>query len=126
MTISRKTAVGLRASSKESTNALDPSNINSRLYAQLARLLDELEDADARNEITYPQRISALIAIGRLQVIFANLRKGAFTLGSGSKIAQYSAAFQKATHESSRGISDAGPGESFESDTGGDRFDDDA
>ena len=56
---------------------LDPLKVNARLYKQIARLLDDLEDGDNRNEITIPQRINALIAIGRIQGMFAGLRKAA-------------------------------------------------
>jgi len=52
---------------------LDSLNINQRLYKQLGRMLDQLEAEDCT--ITVRERIAALVAIGRIQVIFMGLRK---------------------------------------------------
>ena len=54
---------------------LDSHSINARLIAQIGRVLDDLEDRNL--PIGPKERILALVAIGRLQVIFASLRKGA-------------------------------------------------
>ena len=71
----------------------DPLNINNRLYGQISRLLDDLESADRDNMMTMPQRISALIAIGRIQTIFAGLRKNDYDGSSGSAVRKYAKAF---------------------------------
>lgn len=78
------------------TTSLDPKNINSRLYDQLAKLLDDMEAADRDEKMTMPQRINCLIAIGRVQVIFANLRKAAGDDPDrqGSSVRKYAKAFQ--------------------------------
>lgn len=75
----------------------DPLNVNARLYAQIARLLDQLEDGDNRSEITIPQRINALIAVGRIQIMFANLKKALANdpIDAGSAVRRYAAAFAK-------------------------------
>jgi hypothetical protein len=89
----------------------DPLDVNARLYRQIARLLDDLEAADRDERMTMPQRIAALIAVGRVQTIFANLRKNAFNDGSaGSEIKRYSAAFaRQSPNAASRRASGAGP-----------------
>ena len=72
----------------------DPLNINARLYKQLGRLLDDMEAADRDERMTMPQRIQALIAVGRIQVLFNSIRKGAVDDGSaGSTVRKYAAAF---------------------------------
>jgi hypothetical protein len=74
----------------------DPLDINGRLYAQIGRLLDDLESADRDEVMTTPQRISALIAVGRILTIFATLRKSDFDYGnSGSAVRKYAAAFAR-------------------------------
>lgn len=74
----------------------DPLDINGRLYAQIGRLLDDLEADDRDDRMTTPQRISALIAVGRILTIFAALRKGDFDYGnSGSAVRKYAAAFAR-------------------------------
>jgi hypothetical protein len=80
----------------------DPIGLNRRLYAQLGKLLDDMEAADRDERMTMPQRISALIAIGRLQKMFVDLRKGEINGGAGSAIARYSAAFAEAHGTGSR------------------------
>lgn len=73
----------------------DPHNVNSRLYNQLGRLLDELEKWD--EAVTIPQRISALLAIGRIQVLFATLRKeNDDPEREGSSVRKYARAFTDA------------------------------
>ena len=74
----------------------DPRNINDRLYKQIGRLLDDLEGDDRDDKMTTPQRISALIAVGRILTIFASLRKGDYDYGnSGSAVRKYAAAFAR-------------------------------
>lgn len=82
----------MKPSSKPSS--ADPLDVNARLYRQVAALLDDLEAADLEERMTVPQRISALIAIGRLQIMFGTIRKGAFEDGSaGSTVRRYAKAF---------------------------------
>jgi hypothetical protein len=73
----------------------DPLNVNQRLYGQIGKLLDDLEAADRDDKMTMPQRISALIAIGRIQTIFQGLRKGEYDGSAGSTVRKYAAAFAK-------------------------------
>jgi hypothetical protein len=59
--------------------------------------------------MTMPQRISALIAVGRVQIMFANLRKNSFNDGSiGSAVRKYSAAFAR-PHAARVGKDNPGP-----------------
>lgn len=90
---------------------LDPLRVNERLYNQIAKLLDQLEAGDVENEITIPQRINALIAVGRVQIMFANLRKAAANESGdpGSEVRKYSQAFSK-THGARRGKAGSGAG----------------
>ena len=71
----------------------DPLDLNWRLYKQLGRLLDDMEAADRDDTMTFPQRISAMIAVGRVQKMFQDLRKGDFSVGAGTAIDKYAAAF---------------------------------
>jgi hypothetical protein len=100
---------------------LDPLNVNERLYRQIARLLDQLETEDAEGGITIPQRINALIAVGRVQIMFANLRKAAANESGdpGSEVRKYSAAFAK-TNGARRGKASSGAGGFIPADSGGD------
>jgi hypothetical protein len=95
------------------THDLDPLKVNERLYRQIAKLLDQLEagDEDAEGGITIPQRINALIAVGRVQIMFANLRKAAANESGdpGSEVRKYSAAFSKA-NGARRGKASSGAG----------------
>lgn len=91
----------------------DPRNVNARLYEQIARLLDDMEAADAAELMTFPQRINALIAVGRVQIMFAGLRKAdARDHGTaGSTVRKYAAAFKSpdaARRRTSNAGSDAG------------------
>lgn len=75
---------------------LDPLDVNQRLYRQIARLLDDLEDADNKLRVTLPQRISAMIAIGRIQVIFKGLRAESHEPDNvGSAVKRYARTFKK-------------------------------
>jgi hypothetical protein len=73
----------------------DPLDVNARLYRQVARLLDDMEAADRDDRMTMPQRISALIAVGRIQIMFANLRKHLHDGSAGSEVRKYAAAFAR-------------------------------
>jgi hypothetical protein len=72
----------------------DPLNVNRRLYDQISKLLDQLDERDSRELVTMRERIAALVAIGRIQIIFASLRKEkGHDNASGSSVRKYSAAF---------------------------------
>ena len=73
---------------------LDPRNINQRLYNQLAKLLDQMENADSYEEITIRERIAALVAIARIQTLFVGLRKeNKDQPNAGSTVRKYQSAF---------------------------------
>jgi hypothetical protein len=74
----------------------DPLKVHDRLYAQIGKLLDDLEN---QVEITFPQRLNALIAVGRILTIFATLRRAAARDNdtvAGSAVREYAAAFANA------------------------------
>ena len=76
--------------------AADPLEINVRLYRQIGMLLGQLEEAGAH--ITLRERVQALIAVGRIQVIFMGLRKEKISDSSaGSSVRKYAKAFK--THD---------------------------
>jgi hypothetical protein len=78
------------------SNPADPLNINGRLYNQIGKLLDDLEREDREEVMTTPQRISALIAVGRILTIFSSLKKADFEHGNtGSAVRKYAAAFAR-------------------------------
>ena len=78
------------------SNPADPLNINGRLYNQIGKLLDDLEREDREEVMTTPQRISALIAVGRILTIFASLKKADYENGNtGSAVRKYAAAFAR-------------------------------
>jgi hypothetical protein len=81
------------AKSKRTIVEGDPLGINRRLYAQVGKLLDDMERADRDEVMTMPQRIQALIAVGRIQKMMMDLRKGEFSAGGGSAVQRYAAAF---------------------------------
>ena len=111
---------------KATVQESDPLDINRRLYLQLGKLLDDMEAADADERITMPQRINALIAIGRVQVLFNTIRKGSIDDGTaGSTDRKYAAAFaQPAAARGGKGNPRSGTVIQF--DSGGDDDDDDA
>lgn len=87
----------------------DPLNVNARLYKQLGRLLDDMESADRDDRMTMPQRIQALIAVGRIQVLFNTIRKGSIDDGSaGSTVRKYATAFAR-SDATRRRKANAGP-----------------
>ena len=74
---------------------LDPLGINVRLYNQISEVLHQLEND---GHVTLKERIAALIAIGRIQVIFMGLRKEKYDDAStGSSVRKYAKAFK--THD---------------------------
>ena len=78
------------------TKTGDPLDINGRLYKQIGRLLDDLESDDRDDVMTTPQRISALIAVGRILTIFASLKRSDYDYGNtGSAVRKYAAAFAR-------------------------------
>jgi hypothetical protein len=92
----KQTAGGRPQSSKQTTDDNDPLKINFRLYSQIGKLLDDLEREDRDEVMTTPQRIQALIAVGRILTIFAALKKNDYNYGNtGSAVRKYAAAFQK-------------------------------
>ena len=106
------------------TKSTDPLNINGRLYAQIGRLLDDLESADRDEVMTTPQRISALIAVGRILTIFASLRKNDYEFGdTGAAVRKYSEAFAK-PHAARGGKKPARSAEPFDLDRWGGEPDD--
>lgn len=71
---------------------LDPLGINVRLYNQISEILHELETGD---RVTLKERIAALIAIGRIQIMFMGLRKEKTNDASaGSSVRKYAKAFK--------------------------------
>jgi hypothetical protein len=87
----------------------DPLGINARLYKQLGRLLDEMEKWD--DTLTIPQRINALIAVGRIQVMFMGLRKESNDSGrEGRSVRKYAAAFKNAARRGAPNAGRSGPG----------------
>lgn len=71
---------------------LDPLSINVRLYHQVSEMLTQLENSP---NVTLKERVAALVAIGRIQVIFTTLRKEKISdPGTGSSVRKYAAAFK--------------------------------
>lgn len=124
-TTNRGIAAGRHPKSKPTTDDSDPLNINFRLYGQIGKLLDDLEREDRDEVMTTPQRISALIAVGRILTIFAALKKNDYNYGNtGSKIREYSAAFSSQAHGvGSRAAHSRPDPVGFGGGDGGDEFD---
>jgi hypothetical protein len=90
----QKPTSGRKSASKASiTTEGDPLDIAPRLYKQLDRLLDDMEAADRDERMTMPQRITGMIALGRIMKMMQDIRKGEFSAGGGSAINRYAAAF---------------------------------
>jgi hypothetical protein len=89
------------------SDVYDPLRIGERLYQQVAVLLDQLEardDPDSGAKITLKERIAALIAVGRLQTIFAALRrKEPDDPDAGSAVRKYAGAFKDETGRGKKG-----------------------
>ena len=78
---------------------LDAHSINARLLKQVSRVLDDLEGEAA---IGPKERIMALLAIGRLQVLFVAMRKaGGDHDNAGRSVRKYASAFK--THANASG-----------------------
>lgn len=88
----------------------DPLNVNARLYRQISVLLEQMEDPDVNKKLTIRERIAALTAIGRIQVLFVGLRKEKSNVGSGSSVKKYTGAFAQ-PDATRRGAADTGPTE---------------
>lgn len=108
-TTNRGTSGGRPQSSKPTTDVLDPLDLNGRLYRQLGKLLDDMEAADRDDRMSMPQRIQGLVAIARVQVVFANLRKLANNEPGGSEVRRYAAAFKAPYGARRRETSSGGP-----------------
>jgi hypothetical protein len=97
-------------------NAFDPDNINHRLYKQVSRVLAQLEEDE--DKVTLKERVAALMAIGRIQVLFANMRKAQGDVGAGATVRKYEGAFSA---DASRGGTSRARGPALgESDPDGD------
>lgn len=71
---------------------LDPLRVNSRLYKQIAKVLDDLEHHS--DELTMRDRIAALTAVARIQTVFVGLRKEhKDDDNAGSAVRKYAGAF---------------------------------
>jgi hypothetical protein len=71
---------------------LDPKNINSRIYAQLDKLLSKLEGSE---HVTIKELTAALLVATRIQYVFVGIRKeksGDDT--TGSAVRRYAGAFK--------------------------------
>jgi len=76
-------------------------SVNDRLAAQIDLLLDDLESNTL--DITFPQRLSALVAIGRIQTIFLTLRiKEPQGGGTGTSVRKFAEAFAKPPTDAGR------------------------
>ena len=71
---------------------LDPLSINVRLYNQISEILHHLEND---GHVTLKERVAALIAIGRIQIMFMGLRKEKMAdATTGSSVRKYAKAFK--------------------------------
>jgi len=91
---------------KSPVRALDPLNVNERIYRQLALVLDELEKK--KSPITFSQRLTAIVYIGRMQTMFMGLRKEhRDEPTAGSAVRKYADAFK--AHDARGRTKDTGP-----------------
>jgi hypothetical protein len=71
----------------------DPLQVNVRIYRQVVRLLEQLEEGE---HVTLRERFQALMAIARIQYVFVQLRKE--KVGddgtAGSSVRKYATAFK--------------------------------
>lgn len=73
---------------------LDPLGVNVRLYNQISELLHTLEN---NPHLTFRERLAAVIAVGRIQIMFMGLRKEKINdPTSGSSVRKYAKEFEKA------------------------------
>jgi hypothetical protein len=71
---------------------LDPKNINSRIYAQLDKLLSKLEGSE---HVTIKELTAALLVATRIQYVFVGIRKEkSGDDDAGSAVRRYSGAFK--------------------------------
>ena len=103
---------------------LDPKSINSRLYNQVDALLTQLEEGE---HITLKERIAALIAVGRMQVIFMGLRKETADDDGerGSTVRKYAGAFKADDPRERKTRPRPGPSPNADDDDLSDLIDDD-
>ena len=66
----------------------DPLNIDGRLYEQVSKLLDQLQDPS----VTIRERYMSLAAIARIRISYVKLSDGEAP-NAGSSVRKYSAAF---------------------------------
>ena len=92
----RKSTTLSEVSNVVQLNAFDPLDVNKRLYNQVSALLGQLEEKDSRNKVTMRERVSALVAIGRIQQLFIAMRKASGDVGSGATVKKYATAFTDA------------------------------
>ena len=122
-------------------NNNDPLDVNARLYKQISLLLDDLEAPPVKKKrklqpgedpyeegITFRERLAALIAVGRLQMMFVGLRKEdrPNERNSGSAVRKYKAAFENADSRRkavARAAAAAAADPFADDDTGGDGLD---
>jgi hypothetical protein len=85
----------------------DPKDLRGRLYNQIDLLLGQLEDPDRSGRITLRERVTALIAVGRLQIMFVAMRKekAPDDTVAGSSVRKYATAF---ANDARRGTKRAG------------------
>jgi hypothetical protein len=67
---------------------LDPLNIDGRLYEQVSKLLDQLQDPS----VTIRERYMSLAAIARIRISYVKLSDGEAP-NAGSTVRKYTAAF---------------------------------
>lgn len=91
---------------------LDPKNVNGRLYNQIHRLLEAVEQADknpaGEEGISIRERIAMIIAVARIQTVFVALRKEKQDDNAiaGSKVRKYQTTFK--AHDAGRRAKNAG------------------
>jgi len=102
---------------KNSLRALDPLNVNERIYRQCALVLDQLEDKKAT--ITFKDRLTAIVYMGRMQTMFMGLRKEhRDEPTAGSAVRKYADAFK--AHDARGRAQDTGPADDDIADLGDD------
>jgi hypothetical protein len=74
---------------KPFSNITPLNSIDARIHRQIERVLTDLEHLP----IPPRERVQALYTIGRLQIVFQTLAKGAKNARTGSAVAHYSKAF---------------------------------
>lgn len=80
---------------------IDPKNIYGRLYDQCDRLLTDME---ANPLLSYDDRKSGVIALGRIMIMFVGLRKeNADDSNRGSAVRRYEGVFKASAGAGARG-----------------------